>query len=158
MTPENSSVVVTTPTDDDVETPLNVDAASITIGVSVVASELPVVVSVATTTLVTADPDIVATVPTPEAVCFVDVVVWGRQAETASEYLTKGSPAFIEGRLQFDQWENQEGEKRSKLRVRAERVQFLSSGASNGNNSSEFQADSGKVTPEDSSLDDDVPF
>ena len=95
---------------------------------------------------------------TVEQTCFVDVVVWGRQAETASEYLTKGSPAFIEGRLQFDQWENQEGEKRSKLRVRAERVQFLSSGASNGNNSSEFQADSGKVTPEDSSLDDDVPF
>ena len=95
---------------------------------------------------------------TVEQTCFVDVVVWGRQAETASEYLTKGSPAFIEGRLQFDQWENQEGEKRSKLRVRAERVQFLSSGASNGNNSSEFQADSRKATPEDSSLDDDVPF
>ena len=70
-----SSVVVTTPTDDDVETPLNVDAASITIGVSVVASELPVVVSVATTTLVTPNVDIVATVPTPEAVCFVEVVV-----------------------------------------------------------------------------------
>ena len=68
-------VVVTTPTDDDVETPLNVDAASITIGVSVVASELPVVVSVATTTLVTCDLDIVATVPTPEAVYFVEVVV-----------------------------------------------------------------------------------
>ena len=95
---------------------------------------------------------------TVEQTCFVDVVVWGRQAETASEFLRKGSPAFIEGRLQFDQWENQEGEKRSKLRVRAERVQFLSSGASNGNNSSEFQADSGKVTPEDSSSDDDVPF
>ena len=95
---------------------------------------------------------------TVEQTCFVDVVVWGRQAETASEFLRKGSPAFIEGRLQFDQWENQEGEKRSKLRVRAERVQFLSSGASNENNSSEFQVDSGKVTPEDSSLDDDVPF
>ena len=73
--PDIPSVVVTTPTDDDVETPLNVDAASITIGVSVVASVLPVVVSVATTTLVTADVDIVATVPTPEAVYFVDVVV-----------------------------------------------------------------------------------
>ena len=93
-----------------------------------------------------------------EKTCFVDVNIWGRQAETVSEYLKKGSPVFIEGRLQYDQWENQEGEKRSKLRVRAERVQFLSSGASNGNNSSEFQVDSGKVTPEDSSLDDDVPF
>ena len=65
--------VVTIPT--DVETPLNVDAASITTGVLVVASELPVGVSVLTTTLVTCDVDIVATVPTPETVCFVDVVV-----------------------------------------------------------------------------------
>ena len=65
--------VVTIPT--EVDTPLNVDAASITMGVSVVASELPVVVSVATTTLVTADADMDATVPTPEAVCFVEVVV-----------------------------------------------------------------------------------
>ena len=73
--PDAASVVVTIPTDDDVETPLNVDAGSITSGVSVVTSELPVVVSVATTTLVTADPDIVATVPTPEAVYLVDVVV-----------------------------------------------------------------------------------
>ena len=71
--PNASEVVVTIPT--DVETPLNVDAGSTTSGVSVVASELPVVVSVATTTLVTVDPDIVATVPTPEAVCFVEVVV-----------------------------------------------------------------------------------
>ena len=60
-----------------------------------------------------------------EQTCFVDVVVWGRQAETASEYLHKGSPVFVEGRLQLDQWESKEGEKRSKLRVRADRVQFL---------------------------------
>ncbi len=62
---------------------------------------------------------------TIEQVCYVDVVVWGRQAETASEYLHKGSPVFVEGRLQLDQWENQQGEKRSKLRIRADRVQFL---------------------------------
>ena len=74
VTPE-SVVVVTIPTDDDVDTPLSVDAGSTTSGVSVVASELPVGVFVATTTLVTVDPDIVATVPTPEAVCFVEVVV-----------------------------------------------------------------------------------
>ena len=69
------SVVVTIPTDDEVDTPLNVDAASITTGVSVVADESPVVVSVLTTTLVTCDADMVATVPTPEAVCFVVVDV-----------------------------------------------------------------------------------
>ena len=62
-----------------------------------------------------------------EQTCFVDVVVWGRQAETSAEYLHKGSPVFVEGRLQLDQWENQQGEKRSKLRVRADRVQFLGS-------------------------------
>ena len=62
-----------------------------------------------------------------EQSCFLEIVVWGRQAETCGEYLRKGSPALVEGRLQFDQWENQDGEKRSKLRVRADRVQFLGS-------------------------------
>jgi single-strand DNA-binding protein len=60
-----------------------------------------------------------------EKTVFVDVVVWGRQAETAGEYLYKGSPVLVEGRLQLDQWENQQGEKRSRIRVRADRVQFL---------------------------------
>jgi single-strand DNA-binding protein len=55
----------------------------------------------------------------------VDIQVWGRTAENCGEYLSKGSPALIEGRLQLDQWQTKEGEKRSKLRVRAERVQFL---------------------------------
>ncbi len=62
-----------------------------------------------------------------ETTCFVDVVVWGRLAETCSQYLRKGSPVLVEGRLQLDQWTTQEGEKRSKLRVRADRVQFLGS-------------------------------
>lgn len=62
-----------------------------------------------------------------ESTCFVDVEVWGRQAETSGEYLSKGSPVLIEGRLKLDQWENQQGEKRSKLRVNALRVQFLGS-------------------------------
>lgn len=58
---------------------------------------------------------------------FVDVVVWGKQAQSAGEYLSKGSPVLIEGRLQLDQWETQQGEKRSKMRVNAQRVQFLGS-------------------------------
>ncbi|MDR1144934.1 MAG: single-stranded DNA-binding protein [Verrucomicrobiales bacterium] len=70
-----------------------------------------------------------------EEVCYVDVVVWGRQAETCKDYLTKGSPIFIEGRLQLDQWETQQGEKRSRLRVRAERVQFLGGRGSSGGQS-----------------------
>ena len=59
----------------EVETPLRVDAGSTTIGVSVVSVVLPVGVSVTTTTLVIAEPEIVATVPTPEVVCFAVVVV-----------------------------------------------------------------------------------
>jgi single-strand DNA-binding protein len=56
----------------------------------------------------------------------VDITVFGRQAETCNEYLRKGRPAFIEGRLQFDTWDDREsGQKRSKLYVVAERVQFL---------------------------------
>ena len=60
-----------------------------------------------------------------ETTCFADIVVWGKQAEACGQYLNKGSPVMIEGRLQFDQWQNDQGEKRNKLRVRAERVQFL---------------------------------
>lgn len=60
-----------------------------------------------------------------ETKCFTDVVVWGKQAEACSQYLTKGAPVMVEGRLQLDQWENEAGEKRSRLRVKADRVQFL---------------------------------
>ena len=67
-----------------------------------------------------------------EEVCYVDVVVWGRQAETCREYLTKGAPVFVEGRLQLDQWEGPEGEKKSRMRVRADRVQFLSRSGGGG--------------------------
>ncbi len=67
-----------------------------------------------------------------EEVCYVDVVVWGRQAETCKDYLSKGSPIFVEGRLQLDQWESPQGEKRSRLRIRAERVQFLGRGGGSG--------------------------
>ena len=98
---------------------------------------------------------------TVERTCFVDVVVWSRQAETAAEYLHKGSPVFVEGRLQLDQWESQEGEKRSKLRVRADRVQFLGSPGK----SAEY-ADAPSSTPAEHAPppapevadDDDVPF
>ena len=62
-----------------------------------------------------------------EEVCFVDIVVWGKQAESCGRYLTKGAQAMIEGRLQLDQWQDKEtGAKKSKLRVVAEMVQFLS--------------------------------
>lgn len=63
-----------------------------------------------------------------EEVTFVDCEAWGKQAETISEYLRKGRPVFVEGRLRLDQWESQDGQKRSRLRVVCERFQFLDRG------------------------------
>jgi len=62
---------------------------------------------------------------TVETTCFIDVVTWGRQAETCAQYLSKGAAILVEGRLQFDRWQNREGQNRSKLRVRADRVRFM---------------------------------
>src|SRR5947207_14629125 len=59
-----------------------------------------------------------------EEVTFVDVTLWGRTAEVAAEYLSKGSPLFIEGRLKLDRWEK-DGQKHSKMRVVGERMQML---------------------------------
>jgi len=59
-----------------------------------------------------------------EEVCFVDVVVWNKQAEACSDYLKKGSPVLVEGRLQYETWEK-DGAKKNRLRVIAERIQFL---------------------------------
>lgn len=60
-----------------------------------------------------------------QEVCFVDVVVWGKQAETCAQILDCSSPVLVEGRLQLDTWLGKDGEKRCKLRVAAERVQFV---------------------------------
>lgn len=62
---------------------------------------------------------------TVEKTVFVDVVIWGSRAEVCAKYLKKGSKVAVAGSLQLDQWENEAGEKRSKLRVRADDVQFL---------------------------------
>lgn len=62
-------------------------------------------------------------------VCFVDIDVWGPQAESCHRYLQKGRSVLVEGRLKFDSWEDQQtGQKRNKHSVVAERVVFLSSG------------------------------
>ena len=60
-----------------------------------------------------------------EDTCFLTVTAWDKQAEVCNQYLQKGRPVFIEGRLQTRSWENNEGQKRSVLEVRAERIQFL---------------------------------
>src|SRR5947209_8202983 len=64
-----------------------------------------------------------------EEVTFIDVTLWGRTAEIAGEYLKKGRPCLIEGRLQLDTWDDkQSGQKRSKLKVVGEALQLLGSG------------------------------
>ena len=67
-----------------------------------------------------------------EEVCFVDINVFSRRAEIINEYFSKGSPIFIEGRLQFNQWETKDGQKRSTLRVVADDFQFIGSTKKSG--------------------------
>ena len=100
-----------------------------------------------------------------EETTFVDVTLWGRTAEIASEYLKKGRPVFIEGRLQLDTWEDkQSGQKRSKLRVVAEGMQLLGSRGGGGGpeeNSGPGGASSApprKAAPPPEPDDDEIPF
>ncbi len=61
-----------------------------------------------------------------EETSFIRVVVWGRRAEVSNEYLKKGNPVFVEGRLQSRSWDAPDGTKRSTIEVIAQNVQFLS--------------------------------
>lgn len=100
---------------------------------------------------------------------FLDVTLWGRQAEIANEYLSKGSPILIEGRLKLDTWE-QDGQKRSKLRVVGERMQMLGAKAGSGGGgggggggrssraNSDFSDSSVGGSHDDMHADDDIPF
>ena len=63
-----------------------------------------------------------------EETTFIDCEAWGRTAEVMAQYLTKGRPVLIEGRLKLDEWEDQEGNRRSKLRVVVENFGFVDSG------------------------------
>jgi single-strand DNA-binding protein len=64
-----------------------------------------------------------------EEVCFVDITAFGRTAEICGEYLHKGRPVLVEGRLRYSAWETEEGQRRSKLDVVAENVRLLPRGA-----------------------------
>jgi single-strand DNA-binding protein len=92
---------------------------------------------------------------------FVGVVVWGKSGEACGEYLKKGSPVLVEGRLQSRSWETEDGQKRSILEVVAERVQFLSGGRREVASSSAASGDSeGAPAASEPSpaADDDIPF
>ncbi len=67
-----------------------------------------------------------------EETAFVDCEAWGRTAEVMNQYLSKGRPVFLEGRLKLDQWQDKDGNKRSKLRVVVENFQFVDSAGGGG--------------------------
>lgn len=98
-----------------------------------------------------------------EEVTYVSVEVWGKSAEACGEYLKKGSPLLVEGRLKLKEWTAQDGQKRSVLEVVAERTQFLGTGG--GQRRADGTAPSGDASdgppPSDSpppASDDDIPF
>ena len=105
-----------------------------------------------------------------QEVCFVDVKAFGRQAEIVADYVTKGNPLFVEGRLSFYQYEDENGQRRNKLSVIAERVQLLpkvngsiSAGVAVSNFPEEPPMEESKEAaapqePQQAPPDDDVPF
>jgi single-strand DNA-binding protein len=109
---------------------------------------------------------------TRDETTFVDIEAWGKQGELVAKYLTKGSPAMVEGRLKFDQWEDKaSGQKRSKLKVVLDNVQFLSTRGGSGGGAPQSANDEGdssggsapavsrpSVPASKDHLDEDVPF
>jgi single-strand DNA-binding protein len=95
-----------------------------------------------------------------EEVTYVSVEVWGKSAEACGEYLKKGSPLLVEGRLKLKEWTAQDGQKRSVLEVVAERVQFLSNGQRQGGSpkSSESSEEDTGPLDEGKKYEDDLPF
>lgn len=88
-----------------------------------------------------------------EEVCYVDAVLWGKTAEVAAEYLSKGSPLLVEGKLQQESWNDKEsGAKRSKLKIKVDRMQMLGTKGGTSNNAPS------KPTEESVDIDDDIPF
>lgn len=103
-----------------------------------------------------------------EEVTFVDCEAFGRTAETLSQYLKKGRPVFIEGRLKLDQWQDKEGQNRSKLKVVVEGFQFIDSKGEGGGGSGGAPGGGGQVRtrsaapassqPYEPVGEDDIPF
>jgi single-strand DNA-binding protein len=88
-----------------------------------------------------------------EEATFVDVTIWGKQAESLEQYLLKGRHVMIVGRLKLNKWENKEGEKRSKLTVVADKVNLTPGGGSGRKESSATSSDK-----ESKAVTEEVPF
>ncbi len=92
-----------------------------------------------------------------EETTFVDVDCFGKQAETLAKYMSKGKPLMIEGRLKLDQWESNDGQKRSKLGVVLESFQFLPDGSRDRADQSD-RSDRKQAPVDDGALDEEPPF
>jgi len=90
-------------------------------------------------------------------VCYIDIVVFGKQAESCGQYLNKGDGVIVDGRLQERRWETDDGQKRSKYEIVAQQVRFLPkrSGAGAGPGPGREEA---AAPPEEAPVEDDVPF
>lgn len=99
-----------------------------------------------------------------ERVDFVPIEVWGKQAENCKQYLAKGSSVFVEGRLQTDSWQAQDGTKRSKLKVVAQAIQFLNRAAKASAQTGPGETDLASATEVregsvgEENLDEEIPF
>lgn len=91
-----------------------------------------------------------------EETMFIDIVVYGKQAETMGMYVTKGTPLLVEGRLSFRQWE-QEGQKRSKHEIIVESFQMVG-GKKDSTDSNDKKAENSKNTDDRPLTEEDVPF
>ena len=89
-----------------------------------------------------------------EETTFVDCEAWGRTAEVMAQYLSKGKPVFVDGRLKLDQWQDKDGNNRSKLKVVIENFQFIDS---KGGQSSTPPAAAAAAAPSAPPADD-IPF
>lgn len=101
-----------------------------------------------------------------EETTFVDCEAWGRTAEVMQQYLAKGRPVFIEGRLKLDTWQDKDGSNRSKLRVVVESFEFIDSrggdsgggGGGGGGSQPAYSSSSGGGGQHEPIADDDIPF
>ena len=87
------------------------------------------------------------------------VTLWGRQAETASQYLTKGRPIYVEGRLRLEEWTDRDGKQRYTLEVHATDMQFIGGGRADDAPSMGSKESSAETSSHEAELsDDDIPF
>lgn len=90
-----------------------------------------------------------------DEVCYIDIVVFGKQAESCGKYLSKGNGIIVDGRLQQRRWETEDGQKRSKHEVVAQSIRFLSK---RDDSSKEGMPDDTAITSQSETSDNDVPF